>query len=70
MIRTIIIDDEQHCIERLKRLLEEHCDTVIELIGTFKTIEDGITAIKKLQPDLIFLDVQLNDKTGSTCSRN
>jgi two-component system, LytTR family, response regulator len=64
MIKTIIIDDEQHCIDRLKRLLSEHCSASIQLDGAFKTNEDGIVAIKKLQPDLVFLDVQLNDKTG------
>jgi two-component system LytT family response regulator len=64
MIRTIIIDDEQHCIDRLKRLLNEHCGSSVQLLGFFQTVEDGIAAIKKLSPDLVFLDVQLGDKTG------
>ena len=64
MIRTIIIDDEQHCIDRLKRLLNEHCASSVEVTGTFQFFEEGVTAIKKLQPDLLFLDVQLQDKTG------
>ncbi len=64
MIRTIIIDDEQHCIDRLSNLLKEHCNSSIHIIGSFKTIEDGTTAIKKLQPELVFLDVQIQDKTG------
>ena len=36
----------------------------MELLGYFKTAEDGISGIQKLQPDLVFLDVQINDKTG------
>ena len=64
MIRTIIIDDEQHCIDRLKHLLNEHCTSSVELTGVFQVFEEGVTAIKKLQPDLLFLDVQLQDKTG------
>jgi len=63
MIRTIIVDDEQHCIDRLGGLLAEHSESV-HLMGTFKTVEEGINAIKKLQPDLVFLDVQIHDKTG------
>jgi len=63
MIRTIIIDDEQHCIDRLSGLLAE-CNGSIHLMGAFKTVEEGINAIKKLQPDLVFLDVQIHDKTG------
>ncbi len=64
MIRTIIIDDEQHCIDRLKRLLQENCSLFTELVGTFSSFEEGVFAIKKLKPDLLFLDVQLQDKTG------
>jgi two-component system LytT family response regulator len=64
MIRTIVIDDEQHCIDRLSRLLDEQYSSTIEIVGAFERFEDGITAIKKLEPDLVFLDVQLQNKTG------
>jgi two-component system LytT family response regulator len=64
MIRTIIIDDEQHCIDRLKHLLHEHCSASVQLLDAFQSIDDGTIAIKKYQPALIFLDVQLHDKTG------
>jgi two-component system LytT family response regulator len=64
MIRTLIIDDEQHCIDRLKRLLAEHCGSTIQLLDFFQTMEDGLTAIREHQPELVFLDVQLHDKTG------
>src|SRR5690349_2759635 len=63
MIRAIIIDDEQHCIDRLERLVYEHCSS-IELAETFQSFEEGVMGIKKLHPELIFLDVQLHDKTG------
>ncbi len=64
MIRTIIVDDEEHCISRLSGLLDEHCKDRIHLMDAFRNIEDGMAAIKKLQPDLVFLDVQIHDKTG------
>ena len=64
MIRAIIIDDEQHCIDRLSSLLiEKHRDT-INLSATFSAIEEGLEAIIKLKPQLVFLDVQIHDKTG------
>lgn len=63
MIRTLIIDDEQHCIDRVTHLLEAHKDKV-HLMDALHSVEEGITAIKKFKPDLIFLDVQINDKTG------
>jgi two-component system, LytTR family, response regulator len=63
MIRTLIIDDEQHCIDRITHLLEPYKDSV-HLMDALQSVEEGITAIRKFKPDLIFLDVQINDKTG------
>ncbi len=64
MIRALIIDDEQHCIDRLQGLLTEHFSQVLHVMDSFKTVEDGLQAIAKYKPDLVFLDVQLNGKTG------
>ena len=64
MIKAIIIDDEQHCINRLTKLINEYCSDEIELAGTFDTVEKGLEGIKKLNPELVFLDVEIKDKTG------
>lgn len=62
MIRTIIVDDEQHCIERLTKLVKPLKN--ITLLGAYSTVEDGFRAILDLAPDLVFLDVQIHDETG------
>ena len=64
MIKAIIVDDEQHCINRLENLVTTYCSNTIQLSGSFKTVEEGIDAIKKIKPQLVFLDVEVNDKTG------
>jgi len=64
MIRTIIIDDEQHCIDRLSRLLEENCKQSILLMDSFKNVKDAKNGIERLKPELIFLDVSMSDGTG------
>lgn len=64
MISAVIIDDEQHCIDRLNRLITGYCKQSVELLGGFQTIEEGVNAIKTLQPDLVFLDVEIYDQTG------
>lgn len=64
MITAIIIDDEQHCIDRLDNLLKENHPDTINLAGAFRNIEEGILAIGKLRPQLVFLDVQINNSTG------
>lgn len=58
MIRSIIIDDEQHCIKSLEMDLIAHCSS-IEIIAKCLSAKEGILAIKKLKPDLIFLDVEM-----------
>lgn len=64
MIKALIIDDEQHCIDRLEKLLEPYTHNLIDVAGSAKTIESGIQSIAILQPNLIFLDVQLEDHKG------
>ncbi len=63
MIRTLIIDDEQHCIDRVKQLLMPFGEK-IECVGTAKTLENALTLTKEVSPDLVFLDVRIEDKTG------
>lgn len=58
MIRTIIIDDEPHCIDSLAFDLQKHCRD-IELLGTCTNPKEGLLAIKKQKPELVFLDVQM-----------
>jgi two-component system LytT family response regulator len=64
MIRAIIIDDEQHCCDRLNSLLREDYSQLIRVEGTFLTAGEGLKAIQLFQPELLFLDVQLDDGTG------
>ena len=64
MIRAIIIDDEQHCIDRLSGLLAEHFAGTVHLMESFNTAAGGLQAILKYKPDLVFMDVQLNEGTG------
>src|SRR6187455_21059 len=58
MIRSIIIDDEQHCVNALLNDLQQHCPS-IEVADTCNSAKEGIMSIKKLNPDLVFLDVEM-----------
>jgi two-component system, LytTR family, response regulator len=64
MIRALIIDDEQHCIDRLSGLVQEHLPDHVHIMDSLHSVEEGLKAILKYKPDLVFLDVQLNNKTG------
>ena len=58
MIRSIIIDDEQHCVRALLKDIQQHCPS-IELLDSCYSAKEGIMSIKKNQPDLVFLDVEM-----------
>jgi len=58
MIKSIIIDDEQPCIDALKTDLDKYCGNV-EVAATCLSGKEGILAIRKIKPRLIFLDVEM-----------
>jgi len=63
MIRVAIIDDEKNSREVLKRLiLETGID--IDIVGEADSVESGFEIINEVNPDLIFLDVEMLDGTG------
>lgn len=64
MISALIIDDEEHCIEGLQNLLVHGHENLVEVVGSAKTTRAGMEAIALLKPDLVFLDVQIGEKTG------
>ncbi|MGN6195654.1 MAG: LytR/AlgR family response regulator transcription factor [Ginsengibacter sp.] len=64
MLKAIIVDDETHCIHRLSEMLKDYCANNVELLDSFSSVDEGIAGILKLKPDVVFLDVQMNDKTG------
>lgn len=62
-MNTILIDDEIDGIRTLKRMLELHC-TDVNVIATCTNAIIAKEQIAALQPDLIFLDIQMPGKSG------
>jgi len=59
-IRTIIVEDERKSLLTLETLLERYCPTV-EVIGSARSVEEGVLTIQNLHPDLVFLDISMPD---------
>jgi len=58
MANIIIIDDELHCTKVLENLIKKiHAD--YNVIGVFNNPLEGLEFIKKNQPDLLFLDIEM-----------
>src|ERR1700684_2529500 len=62
MIRAIIIDDESLARNELKKLLLDFPE--IAVIAEAANAAEGVEKIDSLNPDLIFLDIQMPGKTG------
>ncbi len=62
-MRAMIVDDEQANVENLQALLQKHCPK-ITVTACANTIEAAVRQIDLHQPDLLFLDIQLNKESG------
>lgn len=63
MLKALIIDDEKDARDALTVLLSKFVDGV-EVIGDAGGVEAGLRAIETLQPQLVFLDINMEDGTG------
>jgi two-component system LytT family response regulator len=63
LIRTILVDDEKLSILTLKGLLGGQFPK-IDIVGTGESVEQGVTLIDTLKPDLVFLDIHMPDGEG------
>jgi two-component system, LytTR family, response regulator len=63
MVHAVIIDDEAHIRDTLVNMLEMNCPDV-RVVGQASGVASGISTIKDLQPELVFLDIQMKDGTG------
>lgn len=62
MLRVLIVDDEPLARENLRVLLQEQSD--IEVVGECANAIEGIGAVHKLRPDVLFLDIQMPRISG------
>ncbi|GAA4404968.1 LytTR family DNA-binding domain-containing protein [Nibrella viscosa] len=61
-MRALLIDDERLARNELRRLLENF--PKVEVIGEAANADEGVKLIEELQPDLLFLDIQMPGKNG------
>lgn len=62
LINAIIVDDEKLAREDLLSLLEEFSD--VKVIAQAGNVEEAKKLVNELEPDLIFLDIQMPGKDG------
>lgn len=63
MIRTIIVENEPLASEALLQLIETYC-TDVDVLATARTLKEAKALIQQHNPDLVFLDVELDNESG------
>ena len=63
MMTALIIDDEMNGRIALRQKLTDYCPSV-QVIGEAENGREGMLAIKKLQPQLVFLDIEMPEMDG------
>ena len=63
ILRTFIVDDEQNAVDFISCIIKEYFPA-LEVAGKANNVAEGIAGINELQPDLVFLDVEMPNATG------
>jgi len=62
-IRAVIIENEDRAYAQLDSIIAENIKE-INIVGRSKSVNTGIDLIKQEQPDIIFMDIELDDGSG------
>lgn len=63
VIKTFLVDDEIGALTALMTIIERESPE-LEIIGTASSVKEAHQQIQVLKPELLFLDIQLRDRTG------
>lgn len=63
IFKTLIVDDEPLARMRMRKLLDAY-PNLVSIVGEACTGDEAISQIRTFHPDLVFLDIQMPDKTG------
>ena len=62
-LKIFIVDDEFQSRNFLSKCITSN-HTDVQVVGSAATVEEAVAGISELTPDLVFLDVMLNEETG------
>jgi two-component system, LytTR family, response regulator len=63
MLKAVIIDDEPDCVKLLALQLKMYCP-LVQVAASCTSSEEGLMKIKEIQPDIVFLDIEMPVMNG------
>ncbi len=63
MYKAIIIDDEEMAKTLLEGMIEQYCPA-IKVLALCSDLPNGVKAIRKYKPDIVFLDIEMPGHSG------
>ncbi len=64
MYTAVIIDDEPNAIVSLKLVIQEYLNEKVKILDTATSVKEGAEKIKKHNPELVFLDIEMPNENG------
>lgn len=64
MINCVIIDDEKPARDALELMLSRYFPEKIKVLEKAESLKEGVFAIYKHNPNLVFLDIEMQDENG------
>ena len=64
MLNCYIVDDEQNAVDALTAMLKKKFTQQVKICGSNIKASAAIEEIEQLQPDVVFLDVEMPELNG------
>ena len=64
MIKAVIIDDEINAQNLLEKTLDKYFSNKFNVVAKCNSVDSGVLAIGKHEPELVFLHIQMPEKNG------
>jgi two-component system LytT family response regulator len=67
VVRAVVVDDEPTAREVVRTLLTEH--PTVQVVGEATNGKEAVQLVRRLKPDLLFLDIQMPEVNGLDLAR-
>ena len=64
VLKCIVVDDELAFLKSIRSIIDLAADPKLEIVGEARSVKDAVERINAMEPELVFLDINLPDGSG------